>query len=177
MNALETQPNMLPQAKPRFQAGGKLVVLAIVLIAFWAAAISWYFRYQMTHRAAKFWGPESARLIRDAPQVTLYVTPFSGVNAAANPAAAQAIFDKSAIDVSHAPGLTHLRNALLDDRSFEWRGPNEPSPNVADDIAYWYLIFDDPKSGSLAQIAFSHDCRQAARIVKREDGINEVIST
>src|SRR3989304_2712639 len=69
---------------------------------------SWWFRYSATHRAAQFWGPQAAELIRDAPHVTLR----SAAAAADGQDAADAAVPR---DVSHAKGLTHLRNALLED--------------------------------------------------------------
>jgi hypothetical protein len=51
---------------------GKLVIIGILAVAVASAAASWWFRYAATHRAAQYWGPETARLIRDAPTVELY---------------------------------------------------------------------------------------------------------
>src|SRR5262245_471220 len=93
---------------PQSGTSGKLVILGVVAIATVAAAASWWFRYKATHRAAEFWGSEDARLIRDAPIVEMY---------------------EPARDISAARGLVHLRNALLEDRSFQW--PSKPvSPDV-----------------------------------------------
>src|SRR4051794_4880249 len=52
---------------------GKLLIIGILVLALVAAAASWWFRHNATHRAAKFWGPEAAILIRDAPNVELLV--------------------------------------------------------------------------------------------------------
>jgi hypothetical protein len=133
---------------------GKLVIIGIVTIAIWAAAISWYFRYNATHRAAKFWGPETAVLIRDAPQVTLFK----------QLPAVQGNADHSTIDISSAGGLLHLRNALLEDHSFIWTTPEDP-PNPAADIRYWWLQFNNTKTGKTAMIWLTKDCNQAAKYI------------
>lgn len=154
---------------------GKLVIIGIVFVAFWAAAISWYFRYNATHRAAKFWGPDTFTLIRDAPQVTLYLKPFASVAALAKgPAAVQNSFGKSSVDISHAPGLLHLRNALLEDQNFVWPAKDESWPNAAVDIQHWRLEFRDPQSGKVAAMQFTQDCSQAARLVLGKDDVYEL---
>src|SRR5688572_29599931 len=94
----------LPRLAARFSAmkiSGKLVIVAILAFALAAAGASWWFRYNATHRAAKFWGPDDARRIRDAPFVELYY-----IND--DPDALSTIRE-----ISKAPGLTHLRHALL----------------------------------------------------------------
>jgi hypothetical protein len=116
---------------------GKLLILAMFLVAFVAAGASWWFRYSATHRAAQFWGPEAARLIRDAPQVELLTLRAANRQVlrvdGQPPIAAAEPTDKVRLgsvawpvdtrrDISAAPGLTHLRSALLEDRSFTW-GP------------------------------------------------------
>jgi hypothetical protein len=114
---------------------GKLLILAMFLVAFVAAGASWWFRYSATHRAAQFWGPEAARLIRDAPQVELltlrpashHILRLDGQSpTTASEPTDEVRFGRAAWpidtrrDISAAPGLTHLRNALLEDRSFIW---------------------------------------------------------
>ena len=50
----------------RMQLSGKLVIIGIVGVALAGAGAGWWFRYNATHRAAEFWGPQAVRLIRDA---------------------------------------------------------------------------------------------------------------
>jgi hypothetical protein len=59
----------------------------------------------------------------------------------------------ASVDVSRARGLTHLRNALLEDRSFE------RFDVVFESSAFfwqWALVFRDGKSS--ATLLFSEDC-------------------
>ena len=145
-------------------ASGKLVIIGIVIVALAAAGTSWWFRYNATHRAVRFWGPEAAVLIRDAPKVTLFRMPSAEIVRLAEDDAARARFDDSAYDITKARGLVHLRNALLDDRSFIWPRSGEPWPNPVSDIGHWYLSFHDPQSSNTVLMMFSKDCRQAARL-------------
>jgi hypothetical protein len=149
------------ETKPPSNTGtsGKRVIIGIVVVAFWAAAISWYFRYNATHRAARFWGAASVTLIRDAPQVTLKIMPY-------DPADPQTSSTSVDIDVSHARGLTYLRNALLEDHNFTWSDSNSERRNANDFHDWkWILEFVDPKTGKSAGMQFTKDCTNAAPLI------------
>jgi len=134
---------------------GKLVIIGIVFVALWAAGISWYFRYQATHRAVKLWGPEASVLIRDAPVVILG---NGGNTQGATHTGVQANIPATGIDVSRARGLTYLRNALLEDHNYDWTtGAKTPS----DSPLSWWLKFKDPQSGKDAVVILSDDFRVA----------------
>ena len=90
---------------------------------------SWWFRYSATHRAAQFWGPQAAELIRDAPHVTLR----SAAAAADGQDAADADVPR---DVSNAKGLTHLRNALLEDASYDWSTAGRADTNWENSLVF-----------------------------------------
>jgi hypothetical protein len=91
---------------------GKLLILGIVAAAALLAGAGWWFRYNATHRAAAFWGPEATVLIRDAPRIV-----YRNL---------QSFPPDSEHEVSSARGLTHLRNALIEDRSFDWPASSQP---------------------------------------------------
>ncbi len=113
---------------------GKLVILSILTVALLAAGTSWWFRFQATHRAAEFWGPEATILIRDAPVVELVEQPQDDaqaegnilINAGQGGAPAP---NTNRRDISEARGLIHFRNALLEDRSYEW-STREAAPDA-----------------------------------------------
>src|SRR5438270_10988443 len=108
MNAVKSQPPDTFPLPSTTYVSGKLVIIGVVTVSLIGAVASWLFRYNATHRAAKFWGPEAAVLIRDAPHVTVKRRPLTGN------------FFANEVDVSHARGLVHLRNALLEDQDFDW---------------------------------------------------------
>jgi len=137
-------------------ASGKLVIIGILTVAVAAAGASWWFRYSATNRAATYWGPNAARLIRDAPIVEFYQFKSSGQS--------QFEFDEliqfldaptNRRDISSMQGLTHLRNALLEDRSYNW--PPEPRERI--DQWRWVLVFRDKSRYPTAALAFSPDWR------------------
>jgi len=109
----------------------------MLVIALAAAAISWWFRFDATHRAAKFWGPDGVRLIRDAPVFILDTCQSA---------------DR---DVSSFRGLIHLRTALLEDRSFRW-----PPQRVPTEFPWEHgLVFRDEVTGHSLSVFFSSDFR------------------
>jgi hypothetical protein len=123
------------------QNSGKILIIGIVAAAAALAGGGWWFRYSATHRAAEFWGPRAVRLIRDAPRVT-----FVDLDAD-EPAHRR--------DVSSARGLTHLRNALLEDRSFDW--PASTGPLVTKPSKMLEFGLDSDVAGSALRLYFSPD--------------------
>jgi hypothetical protein len=110
---------------------GKRLIVAILAIALCAADLSWWFRYAATHRTVEFWGPNAARLIRDAPRVTLRsYDPAVG----AEPKSDAPL----PLDISQARGLIHLRTALMEDRSYDWSAKPPGDANFQSS-----LVFED----------------------------------
>jgi len=124
---------------------GKLLIGAILSVALLAAGFSWWFRFQATHRTAQFWGPAAARLIREAP----------GVEALEIDGSLQHITNQR--DVSKAKGMTHLRYALLEDRSFQW--PGDDGAELEEGAMEWRFALrfrNDPQAEPLI-LLFSED--------------------
>src|SRR5215212_1559074 len=96
----KAKTNDAPPPSAGSTASGKLVIIGILTIALTGAAVSWFFRYNATHRAATFWGGETATLIRDAPQVILFRKPTGEVIRLSRDDIQRASFDKSALDIS-----------------------------------------------------------------------------
>ena len=135
------------------RGSGKLLIVSMVAIGLAAAAASWWFRYAATHRAAQFWGPAAARLIRDAPHVNLARLEPSP-NGVASDESRQITANR---DISAAPGLTHLRYALLEDSSFAWPVCDEP-PAVHWTTQLQFRASADPEAASV-NVFFSPDYR------------------
>ena len=141
---------------------GKLLIIGILTVAFVAAGGSWLFRYSSTHQAAKFWGAETARLIRDAPTVTFatFSEPVNNQAAKFDSATGHNFVDASQVkrDVTEAHGLVHLRNALLESHNFTW--PSQPtSPTM-----HWKqaLVFTDSATGHSVCVLFSPESKLVA---------------
>ncbi len=127
---------------PANEKSGKRLILGVLVIGLAAAAASWWFRYSATHRAAQFWGPQAATLIRDAPHVTLRSDST----------------DDDALDISAAPGLTHLRTALLEDGSYDWTATTAPDTDWSNSFVFAAADGAEPR----AVVLFSPDFAWAA---------------
>lgn len=113
---MSTSSNQLPPN----EKSGKRLILGVLAIGLAAAAASWWFRYSATHRAAQFWGPQAAELLRDAPHVTLRTDASTDVPG----------------DISNAKGLTHLRAALLEDASYDWSAAGPADTNWSNSLVF-----------------------------------------
>jgi len=126
---------------------GKLVIGAIFFVALAAAVSSMVVRYQATRRILQFWGTETVALVSAAPTVEALRLGSAGGQ--------QSVGER--VDISHARGLVHLRQALLGDRSFAWDEREEHGEPV---WSYGLRFGDDSKSVTLV---FTADFRQASR--------------
>ncbi len=114
---------------PTNEKSGKRLILGVLAIGLAAAAASWWFRYSSTRRAAQFWGPQAAELLRDAPHVTLRSDAPSADGAGGDEADVPR-------DISSAKGLTHLRNALLEDARYNWTASGSPDTNWSNSLVF-----------------------------------------
>ena len=146
-------------------ASGKLLIIGILIVALTSAAVSWWFRYNATHRAAEFWGAETARLIRDAPVVQVFNTSTPVAIPSNDTAGVGGFIDMSDTrDVSKARGLVHLRTALLEDHNFDW----PPLPMLSDVQWKRGLIFRDEGGGNVAILLFSPDLKWVSVVGTKE---------
>jgi hypothetical protein len=140
---------------PMSTISGKLVIIAVVIVAVAAAGTSWWFRYSSTYRAAEFWGPEAAQLIRDAPIIEL-----CRCRRRTKPALPHMSYLGYRLtdchDISAMPGHTHLRYALLEDRSFIWP-PHATSKNWK-----WLLRFRNQNRSKEARLFLTSDWKLVA---------------
>lgn len=123
------------------EKSGKWLILAILAIALASGAFSWWFRWAATHRAAEFWGPQATTTIRDSQTIEAYrlADTGEGIGTPLTVGGREYPVEKR-IDVSKGHGLVHLKQALLEDRSYDW----ETSFDVDALIPRWALVFHPP---------------------------------
>jgi hypothetical protein len=102
---------------------GSKLILVMCGLALVAAVSAWWSRYAATHRAAEFWGPEAAALLRGPSQVELLELDGSvslhGMRW--DQATWQDVLPVIARhNITDAQGLSHLRSALVEDRNYDW---------------------------------------------------------
>jgi hypothetical protein len=146
------------------EKSGKWLIVAILAVALAAGAFSWWFRWSATHRAAELWGPEAAATIRDALHIEAYRLTDAGSETDETLVAGNRAYAvERRVDVSKGPGLVHLKQALLEDRSFDW----EATFDTGLLVPRWALVFHplpDRQSTEAATLLFDEDCERGAAI-------------
>ena len=139
------------------RVSGKLVIGLILAVAVLAATFSWWFRWQATHRAAEFWGVEAIAILQRPRQVIalqLNACP-PDENAAASRTEQ---FPRQGVAaervITTAGGVTHLRQALLEDRSYDWN-----STIVDRSPARYALRLQSSATGQELILVFPDNCQ------------------
>jgi hypothetical protein len=132
------------------QFSGNKLILAMCALAVAAAVVGWWSRYEATHRAAEFWGPEGAHLLRGPSQVELLELDGSlmlhGVRVE-NATWRDDLPMSVRHNITDAQGLSHLRSALVEDRNFDWdrslaqEARIPPDSSGTDSRSIWALRF------------------------------------
>lgn len=107
-------------------ASGKLVILAIMTVAVAAAGFAWWYQYQRGRESLAYWGSEGAYLIHHAPNVELLKLGRSEKTANQETVLGATVL--TVRELSQVPGLTHARQALITDASFDWQASPHTSP-------------------------------------------------
>jgi hypothetical protein len=111
-------------------SAGKLIVVAIFLLAFALAVGNMVFQTDSSGRAVEHWGPEAARLILTASHVEVLEldAPADLGSRELLEVGPEHLAIVRRCDASHAPGILHFRRALVTDRLYDWNAPPSPSP-------------------------------------------------
>lgn len=142
------------------RVSGKLIVLTLVALGLGTTLFSLWFTYRSTYRTLRMWGPETARLIQAAQQVTvLRLEPDIGDVAVDGPrlqVGGETLPIAQQRDFSQVRGLIHLRQALLQDANFRWDAPLDECQPM------WGYALRFEQQGRTATLAFSLDCGRVA---------------
>jgi hypothetical protein len=108
------------------QHSGRLTILSMLALAAAMAGGAWWRRYQATNEAVRFWGAEGASLLAAAPVVEFLE--LTDQEPTASPLAAEQLAGRQVRrrhDLSHKPGLVHLRHVFTLDDNFRWQVKRE----------------------------------------------------
>ncbi len=137
---------------------GKLVILAMFLLALVMGGYAWWHQRQKGHRSHQFWGGPTALLIRHAAQVQLLWLEPAGTETPARAErleiGGQSLAVSGRHEISQARGLVHARYALIEDASFAWDAPRGGCENQ------WRFALRFVHQGQSATVAFDPDCSQ-----------------
>ncbi|HEX3727898.1 MAG TPA: hypothetical protein VHV08_16720 [Pirellulales bacterium] len=114
---------------------GKLVIAAIFIVAMTAAGFSTWFHYHGGQHTRDFWTPKTAVLIVDAPEIKALQLEsvaseaeegdLDSLEAQSSPSVPDVLATK---DVAQAPGISNIRNALVQDAVYDWTQTNPSAP-------------------------------------------------
>jgi hypothetical protein len=129
------------------QISGRLVIVAMFVLAISMAAGAWLYQYSYSRRSAEFWG-ESSRLIGKSPELQFLVlesTPAEGDASGddqTNAVAGRPVTDYH--DLRNEKGLIHLRHVFIQDDNFSW-GARQVEPAASTrDWAYALRFVEGP---------------------------------
>jgi hypothetical protein len=149
----------VPGAGPMIQ--GKVAILAIAFLGVAASVGSCVYYARLQQRPLALWGPESARLMLQAPKALAYRLETETDPEKTPPTDAIKIGDQrfrlvDQRDVSRAPGFSHIRQSFVHDASFDW------DAKLDDCQPSWThaLRFVDGDASATVVLAF--DCQRAA---------------
>ena len=121
---------------------GRWLTFATLVLCFSLVCLALWQRSRDTARVREFWGADGARLVQQAPQVSLRLDHASGSDDAPS-----LVDDRGWLDLSTAPGLIHLRATLVDDRYFRWPSRSARVDEMAAGASGWRVLrFSTPES-------------------------------
>ncbi len=112
---------------------GKLIVLAILLLAVALAVVNMIFQTRASGRAVAHWGPEASRLILSASQAEIVKLEPVPAGSPENQeteyldVGSQRFAIAGRQDIAQAHGALHVRRALVADSLYDW-GPFHETP-------------------------------------------------
>jgi hypothetical protein len=107
----------------RLPVSGKTIAVGLLILGLAAATANVWYRYLATRRTQQLWGPDAMDLIAGAPEISLIAIPARASKRNSNMRDVKLRASEGILDVSTAPGMTHLRHWLRQDASYDWDAP------------------------------------------------------
>ena len=121
---------------------GKLVVLSFFFLGLALAGGAIWYHFAKSRWAMAFWQTDAARLLARAPEVELWkLTPATGSGESADSLDATPAGERESLVIdgqtlwvaqrrrmTNAPGLIHMRMALVEDANFDTQAAYPPNP-------------------------------------------------
>lgn len=149
---------------------GRYAIVAIAVLAIGGAAFNWWYHRDLHRRSLEFWSVPIAQLIVEAPEAeALRIERADERSEETDTLSIDGqtwnIVDRQRIDSpAQAPGSSHVRGSLVNDKSFDWETP-------ADDCQpdWQYAIrFRDGEQEQVVLIAL--DCPRVALLGTQRRG-------
>jgi hypothetical protein len=151
------------------QSGSK-VVLGIFGLAFVAAVLSWWYRFETAHESTTFWGPQFAVLIVEPSEVTAFtLKKTDDETEGAYPILSDKYLRTDTKKLTDARGMIHLRHSIVNDGNYLW-----DNSVTADEWRYGLQFEDDDRS---ATVLFNDGFTVLGRLNRRGDNLRTVDCT
>ena len=146
-------------------ASGKYAIIAIATLAIGGALFNWWYQRDLHRKSLEFWGAARARLIVQAPQVEALRLTTSDEQTTASDDRIEfggkswTIVERRSIDTpTQAPGSSHVRRSLVNDKSFAWDEPADSCQPV------WQYALRFRDGGESETVLISLECPRLARV-------------
>jgi len=146
---------------------GKLIVLAILLLAVALALVNMAFQTRTSSRAVAYWGEEGARLILTAGKVELMPLREPRDDDASGGGVEYVDVGQGRLqivhvrDISASPGSLHFRRALVTDELFDW--------NATPALPRWRYALRFREDESTFTILLDGSCLHCAALTAAEE--------
>jgi hypothetical protein len=151
------------------QSGSK-VVLGIFGLAFVAAGLSWWYRFETAHESTIFWGPQFALLIVEPSEVTAFTLSKTDEETEGSYLIlADKYLRTDTKKLTDARGMIHLRHSIVNDGNYLWDKPVE-----AGEWRYGLQFEGDDRS---ATVLFNDGFTVLGRLNRRGDDLRLVDCT
>lgn len=164
------QTKEIETPEPRRFLEGRYVVVFLALLGVAAGLVSWGYYAQLQRRPMEFWGPDGAKLLMRALDVSAQkLVPLKEL-----PEGTKAINIYSfggqrwaaveVRDISHAGGIGIMRQTLMNSNSYAWsESADECQPQWQ-----YALQFFEPETQQSTMLFLSLDCPRAMLFEKQE---------
>ncbi len=137
---------------------GYFTVLGILLLATGMAIFNLLYQRQRSTHTGAYWGDERLAIVAAECVDIILLEPENPSNARQNDEgqftiALQKYREVQSKEGSQAPGLLHVRRALVDDGAFQW----DAAPRPTEDTRYRYALRFSEPGRSPATVLFSGD--------------------
>jgi hypothetical protein len=156
-----------------------MVIAALFGLGLAAAASAWCYRWNRSQQVLRVWGSGPANAVRAAERVELWRWqpplaahhPATAAERAPTPVPGQGLaapgyrgeLAAPRREITHAPGLVHVRHALLQPESLNWKALPGPTPN-------WQVALRFTHRGDTATLLLDFDSAQVLLLERKRLG-------